>query len=470
MAENKDDEMYSVSSYEDAKNKYGTGVGNNKYFMPKSTWEKKKAEYNKKTNAEKPNEKDEPKKQQSLVAKQFGNPNSKTYDDVLRENGNDPAKMADWLNNNPGYKAGNKTKQGMEGFGYSQGADGKWAPKPKDESTTETKTETTTTPETETSTTTTDTTTTETGSTGATTNDAINGIEGVTKEDPKAKGFVDSVTNKDGSINELKTYNAMSQYEQGLVERGAGSFDKDGKFVFKDTTKKGWEDYATMLSVGLSVLGLAMGVPIIPINFRKITNKDEKDAKTRELQKQYTDIMAGNAAKVKDVESSAEAGKLAKANEDAINAYSKYKEDVGAYEAKSTIDTDSEKELIETRTDAQIKADEARFNNEMERIKNDQNFQLNLEALREQYKEQFAALEDALTTGSAKELMKYQNADMFKEMEEMGITPSKLATWKAAQASISPADKVFNKINTGVNTVTNIIGTVLGKGNNGGKD
>ena len=333
MAENKDDEMYSMSSYEDAKNKYGTGVGNNKYFMPKSTWENRKAEYNKKKNAEKPAVENKPKKQQSLVANKFGDPNSKSFDDVSRENGNDPAKMAEWMNNNPEYKAGNKTKQGMEGFGYTQGEDGKWAPKPKEGNTTTTDT------------TTTDTTTTETESTGATTDDAINGVEGAANEDPKVKGFVDGVTNEDGSVNEQKAYNAMSRYEQKLVEMGAGSFDKDGKFVFKDTTKKGWEDWATMLSVGASVLGIAMGVPIIPINFRKITNKDEKDAKIREFQKQYADIMAGNAAKVEDVKSSAEAGKLAKANGDDIKAWSKYKEDVDAYEAKSTIDTDSEKDL-----------------------------------------------------------------------------------------------------------------------------
>ena len=453
MTENKDDEMYSMSSYEDAKNKYGTGVGNNKYFMPKSTWEKKKAEYNKKANAEKPNEKDEPKKQQSLVANQFGAKKEKTWNDVKSEYNNDPAKIADYLNNAPDYTPGNLTNKGMEEFGYSKGEDGKWAPKPKEGNTP-----------------TTDTTTTETGSTGTTTDDVITGVEGAANGDPKVKDFVNGVTNEDGSVNEQKALNAMSKYEQKLVEMGAGSFDKDGKLVFKDTTKKGWEDWATMLSVGASVIGIAMGVPIIPINFRKITNKDEKDAKIREFQKQYADIMAGNAAKVEDVSSSAEAGKLAKANEDDINAYSKYKGDFGDYEAKSTVDTDSEKELIETRTDAQIKADEARFNNEMKRIKDDQNFQLNLEALREQYKEQFAALESALMTGSTKELLKYQNGDMFKEMEEMGITPSKLATWKAAEANISPADKVFNKINTGINTVTNLADTVFGKGNKTGKD
>lgn len=252
-----------------------------------------------------------------------------------------------------------------------------------------------------------------------------------------------------------------------MVEMGAGKFDKDGKFILKDTTKKGWEDYATMLSAGLSIIGLSMGIPIIPINFRKITNKDEKDAKIREFQKQYTDIFANSAAKVEDVNSSAKAGKIAKENEEDIKSYSKYKGEVGEYEAKSNIDTDSEKDLIETRTDAQIKADEARFNNEMKRINAEQDFNLKVEALRAQYKQQYAALESALMTGSAKELSKYQNGEMFKEMEEMGITPSKLAAWKASQTGISPTDKAFNKINTGVNAVSNLVGAFFGKGGKG---
>ena len=375
MAEIKDDEMFSMS-YKDARDKYGVGVGNNKYFMSEKDFEKGKARINKKNaeNQAAPNKEEKPKKEQSLVANKFGAKKEKTWNDVKAEYNNDPAKIADYLNNAKDYTPGNLTNKGMEEFGYSKGADGKWALKPK------TKTETET-PTTETKT---------------TTDDALNGVESITKEDPKAKGFVDSVTNEDGSVNEQKAYNAMSQYEQKMVEMGAGSFDKDGKFVFKDTTKKGWEDWATMLSVGASVIGIAMGVPIMPINFRKITNKDEKDAKIREFQKQYTDIMAGNAAKVKDVESSAEAGKLAKANEDDINAYSKYKEDVGAYEAKSNIDTSSEKELIDVQSQS--------------RLKELQQQQLNNEALlklEQTHAKDMEKLSSDLSTASAKELTAY---------------------------------------------------------------
>ena len=382
-----------------------------------------------------PAKKEEPKKEQPLVAKQFGPKKEKTWNDVKSEYNNDPAKIADYLNNATDYTPGNLTKKGMEEFGYSKGDDGKWAPKPKEE-----------------------TKTTETGETKTTTDDALDGLDNVTKEDPKAKGFVDSVTNEDGSANEQKALNAMSQYEQKLVEMGAGSFDKDGKFVFKDTTKKGWEDFATMLSVGASVIGIAMGVPIMPINFRKITNKDEKDAKIREFQKQYADIMAGNAAKVEDVESSAEAGKLAKSNEEDINAYSKYKEDVGAYEAKSDIDTSSEKELIETRTDAQIKADEKQFERDMKRIKSDRDFQIKFAALQQQYAKEMAQLQSDLSTGSAIDLMKYQNSGFLKDLKDMGITPKELASYAASKNGISPADKNWNR----VNMVGNILGNVIG--------
>ena len=448
MAEIKDDEMFSMS-YKDARDKYGVGVGNNKYFMSEKDFEKGKARINKKNaeNKTAPNKEEKPKKEQSLVANKFGAKKEKTWNDVKSEYNNDPAKIADYLNNAKDYTPGNLTNKGMEEFGYSKGADGKWALKPKTETpTTETKTPaaTKTNAETKTGTPTTGT---------PTTDDALTGVEGITSEDPKAKGFVDGVTNEDGSVNEQKALNAMSQYEQKMVEMGAGSFDKDGKFVFKDTTKKGWEDWATMLSVGASVIGIAMGVPIMPINFRKITNKDEKDAKIREFQKQYADIMAGNAAKVEDVKSSAEAGNLAKANEEAINAYSKYKEDVGAYEAKSTIDTESEKDLIDAQTQARLKELQA------QQLNNEKTL-----ALENKYSQEMEKLSSDLSTASAKELTAYSNTgwviDYVKELQAQGLGNKDIALAIAGLGGTTPtqmglknAESIVGMVNDTANTV-----------------
>ena len=399
----------------------GKSIVANKFASDASTKPDKKTDVK-----DAPVKKEEPvKKEQSLVANKFGAKKEKTWNDVKSEYNNDPAKIADYLNTATDYTPGNLTKKGMEGFGYSKGADGKWAAKPK--TTTETKT---------------------------TTDDALNGVETISKEDPKADAFVNSVTNEDGSVNEQKAYNAMSQYEQKMVEMGAGSFDEDGKFVFKDTTKKGWEDFATMLSVGASVIGLAMGVPIMPINFRKITNKDEKDAKIREFQKQYTDIMAGNAAKVKDVESSAEAGKLAKANEGDINAYSKYKEDVGAYEAKSNIDTSSEKDIIDTQSQSRLKELQAQ--------------QLNNEALlklEQAHAKDMAKLSSDLSTASAKELTAYGKTgwvvDYIKELQAQGLSNKDIALAIAGLGGTTPTQMGLKNAESIVGMVTDTADTVL---------
>ena len=403
----------------------GKSIVANKFASDASTKPDKKTDVK-----EAPVKKEEPvKKEQSLVANKFGAKKEKTWNDVKSEYNNDPAKIADYLNTATDYTPGNLTKKGMEGFGYSKGADGKWAAKPK--------TETTTTSETKT-----------------TADGALNGVETIAKEDPKTDAFVNSVTNEDGSVNEQKAYNAMSQYEQKMVEMGAGSFDEDGKFVFKDTTKKGWEDFATMLSVGASVIGLAMGVPIMPINFRKITNKDEKDAKIREFQKQYTDIMAGNAAKVKDVESSAEAGKLAKANEGDINAYSKYKEDVGAYEAKSNIDTSSEKDIIDTQSQSRLKELQAQ--------------QLNNEALlklEQAHAKDMAKLSSDLSTASAKELTAYGKTgwvvDYVKELQAQGLSNKDIALAIAGLGGTTPTQMGLKNAESIVGMVTDTAGTVL---------
>ena len=407
---------------------------------------------------------EKPKEEQSLVANKFGAKKEKTWNDVKSEYNNDPAKIADYLNSATDYTPGNLTKKGMEGFGYSQGADGKWAPKPKTETnTTNSATNATTegsTTEGSTTDTTSSATTTNTTTEGATTDDSLSELEKIMAENEKLRKQIEALQNSDGSVNEPKAYNAMSQYEQKLVEMGAGSFDEDGKFVFKDTTKKGWEDWATMLSAGASVIGLAMGVPIMPINFRKITNKDEKDAKIREFQKQYADIMAGNAAKVKDVESSAEAGKLAKANEEDINAYSKYKEDVGAYEAKSDIDTSSEKDII----DAQLQS----------RLKELQAQQLNNEALlklEQVHAKDMAKLSSDLSTASAKELTAYSKTgwvvDYVKELQAQKLNNKDIALAIAGLGGTTPTQMGLKNAESIVGMVTDTAGTVasfFGKG------
>ena len=354
----------------------------------------------------------------SLVAEKYGNKKEKTWDDVKKENGNDPAKISDWLNNNPGYKAGNRTKKGMEEFGYSLGDDGKWSSKPK-----------------------------ETTNTNATANDALDGIESITSKDKTIQKEVDSFTNpKTGDVDTEKAKGAINAYEQKLVESGAAYYDENGKFTFKPTNEKGWETWATMLSVGLSAVGLAMGVPIIPINFRAITGKDAKDAQAKALQQQYLNIMADDSAKVSGMNADIEAGNIALNNQKALAAQEKHAQNTAATKDVIGAQTSAEKELIETRTDAEIRKDVSQFNRDMQRLKSDRDFQLKYAALQQQYAKEMEQLKDALSTNSAIDVMRYQQSGFLKDLKDMGMSFSDIASYTAAKNGISPADKNWNRV------------------------
>ena len=400
--------------YEAVKQKYGRGQGNNIYFMPKETSTKKQAEYNKNKQEEKP-------KKTSLVADKFGNKKEKTWADVKSENGNDPAKMAEWLNNNPDYKAGDLTKKGMAEVGYKQGEDGKW-----------------------------------------TIDNVLDEIDNISASDKKVANAVESFTNPEtGDVDEGKANAAINEYEQKLVELGAATYDKDGNFILKPTSKgKGWETWATLLSVGLSVIGIAMGIPIIPINFRAVTGKDSRDAQIQALQNQYMNIKSDSAKTIDQMNADVGAGQIAQNNQDALAAQEKHAQATAATKDVIGAQTGAEKELIETRTDAEIRKDEAQFKRDMARLQKDQNFQLKLAALQQQYGKEMAQLQSDLSTGSAIDVMKYQNSGFLKDLKDMGMSFSDIASYTAAKNGISPSDKNWNRVKMVSDMVNDTAGSV----------
>jgi hypothetical protein len=426
----KDDDMYSMS-YEDAKKKYGKGVGNNIYFMPKTEFDKKAAEYNvskQKTAETAPAIEKAPEPKQSK---------NKTWADVKSENGNDPKKIAEWLNNNPDYKPGEKTTSGMVELGYVLGDDGKWVSMDSVSDDTEK------------------------DYTNATTDDVLDGIDEISNSDPIVAEAVNSFTNPEtGDVDETKTNKALSEYEQKLIELGAATLDENGNFVLKPTSKsKGWETWATLLSVGLSVIGIAAGIPILPINFKAVTGKDTRDAQIQALQQQYMNIKAGGAEKVEQMDADVKAGNIALKNQDALAAQEKHAQATAATKDVIGAQTGAEKELIETRTAAEIKRDEKQFERDMKRARSDKDFQLKLAGLNQQYAKEMTQLQSDLSTSGAIDIMKYQNSGFLKELQDLGITASELATFIAAKNGMSPADKNWNRVNMVSDMLNNTIGT-----------
>lgn len=390
---------------------------------------------------EAPVKKEEPvKKEQSLVANKFGAKKEKTWNDVKSEYNNDPVKIADYLNSATDYTPGDLTKKGMKEFGYSQSADGKWAPETK-----------TTTPTTETKTAD----TTSSATTNATTDDSISELEKIMAENEKLRKQIEALQNPDGSIKKDEAKSAWDEHMQKGLEMGAVTLDKDGNYVLTNVNKKGWEDWATMISAGASVIGLAMGVPIIPINFRKITGRDEKDKAIREFQKQLTDISAGNLAKVKEVESSKEAGDYIKQNQDNIDAFTNYAEKTAAYKAKSDINTDSEKELIDKNLEAEMALVNAEFKNKIGEMK-----------LSHEQKKDLEELMSGLSTDSAKELLNQERygylIDMVRDMKDANMDDRAVALKLQSLAGNTATTQNLKHAESIVGMFTDILDSVWG--------
>ena len=446
----KNEEMFSMS-YEDAKNKYGTGIGNNKMFMPKEMFTKKQEELNK-------NKQEEKSKKSSLVADKFGKKKEKTWNDVKAENGNDPEKIKDYLNNNPSYKAGNLTKKGMEEFGYAQGEDGKWAIKeqPTTEETPTTSTESTTittTPYTATEETTEPTIPT----TNATTESVSSELENLKTENEDLVKELDKFT-KDGKTDKEAAFASMNEYQQRMIENGSATIDKNGNFKFKPVGK-GWETWATLLSAGISAVGLAMGIPIPPINFRKLTGKDAKDEQTRKEQQQYLDILSDNYAKVEGMKADVEAGNIALENQDALTAQEKHSQATGATKDVITAQTDASKQLIDKQTEADLKKAQQQLVNS-EKI-------LHLE---QKHARDMTILSDKLSTASAKELTAYSKSgwllDYIKEARAQGLTDKEVALAISGLNGQTPTQKGLENAKTIVGMVADVSGvgtSFLGK-------
>ena len=179
---------------------------------------------------------------------------------------------------------------------------------------------------------------------------------------------------------------------------------------------------------------------------RAITGKDAKDAQAKALQQQYLNIMADDASKVSGMKADVEAGNVALNNQKALEAQEKHAQNTAATKDVIGAQTSAEKELIETRTDAEIRKDVAQFNRDMQRLKSDRDFQLKYAALQQQYAKEMEQLKDALSTNSAIDVMRYQQSGFLKDLKDMGMSFSDIASYTAAKNGVSPADKNWNRV------------------------
>ena len=245
----------------------------------------------------------------------------------------------------------------------------------------------------------------------------------------------------------------MDEYQQRLIENGSATIDKNGKFKFKPVGK-GWETWATMLSAGISAVGLAMGIPIPPINFRKITGKDAKDEQVRKEQQQYLDILADNYAKVEGMKADVEAGNIALENQDALTAQEKHAQATGATKDVISAQTDASKQLIDAQTQADLKKAQQQLVNSEKILQ-----------LEQKHARDMTILSDKLSTASAKELTAYSKTgwlvDYVKEARAQGLTDKDIALAISGLNGQTPTQKGLENAKSVVGMITDVGKTII---------
>lgn len=413
-----DRNQYEEKDYQTAKTKHGKTVNGKTIYMTEDEWNKGRDDLKqKKDSGDNPISAEIERKQAAKIQPQQKAFKDKSWNEIKTEYNGKGDLIAKAFAEHPEYEAGPKTKEGMKELGYSKDDKGAWV-----------------------------------------------------KDDPQAQKVMSSVTDENGNVNPQKAQGAAAQYEQKLIDMGAGEYDMDGNFHLKPTNnKKGWETWATMLSVALSAIGIAAGVPIIPINFKAITGKDTRDAQIQALQQQYMNLQAGDAGKVGSMQSDIETGNMALKNQDALAAQEKHAAATSAQKDVIKAQSEANKELartqggeqrsnIRTQSQADIDREENAFKNRMKELQSDKNFTLNMAALNQTYAKEMRQLESALSTGSAIDIMKFQTSGFLKELKDMGMSPSDIATYMAAKQGISPSDKNWDRVGKVTNALSDVAG------------
>lgn len=110
------------------------------------------------------------------------------------------------------------------------------------------------------------------------------------------------------SDNPAELQNIVAPDGQAVLK---GSYDENGNYVPYVYTEadtrlvknKGWAAALTIISGALSVLGIAAGIPIVPINFFKFGASPQEDLeRMNQVEKDYASLMNAGTAKAQEIE------------------------------------------------------------------------------------------------------------------------------------------------------------------------
>lgn len=234
-----------------------------------------------------------------------------------------------------------------------------------------------------------------------------------------------------------------------------GSFDANGHYVpYVYTDKdvggmnKGMAGALTIISIALSALGAAAGIPIVPVNFYKLFGKPEAVEKANQVEKDYADVINGEASNRINTEAGREVNR--EQNLADVEAY----KDISDEEAQKMAQVNAAGQGANAQLDVQREqqewqSKEAELDREFQKVMNDLDTQSQLEILKQQglNQQDLAKLMDDLDVQRV-----FKKIEMAKQR---GESPDTLAKWlrgekgvTTLEAYVGPAIQAAGSIGT----------------------
>lgn len=239
--------------------------------------------------------------------------------------------------------------------------------------------------------------------------------------------------------------NVVAPDGQGVLK---GSYDENGNYVPYTYTEadtrlvkdKGWAAALTIISAAMSALGVAAGIPIVPINFFKFGASPQEDLeRMNQVEKDYASLMNAGTAKAQEIEKTRAAAQ--EANISDVDAYKDLSDEDVQKAAQVNASVGGQNTQLDVQREAQEwQAKQAELDREFQKEMNNINTDSQIAILKQQgiNQQELATLMNDLDVQT-----------VFKKIEmgkEKGISKDEVAKWISSEKGITALGRAMGYV------------------------
>ena len=261
--------------------------------------------------------------------------------------------------------------------------------------------------------------------------------------------------------------NVVAPDGQGILK---GSYDENGNYVPYVYTEadtrlvkdKGWAAALTIISAAMSALGVAAGIPIVPINFFKFGASPQEDLeRMNQVEKDYASLMNAGTAEAQEIEKTRAAAQ--EANISDVDAYKDLSDEDVQKAAQVNASVGGQNTQLDVQREAQEwEAKQAELDREFQKEMNNLSTDSQIAILKQQ----------GINQQDLAELMNDLDVQtVFKKIamaKEKGLSQDDLAKWIRAEqgttklaAAMNYVSDTTNAVANAANAAANIVGTFM---------